>query len=150
MQSARRMMRHPAVVAAVAIGTLDATSAAVIDLLAPLRLGERDVASWAIGAALVASGIAGMLFAPIAGRISDRVGHLRVALAAGIGLLVVTLIYVFPLPSWAMLALLVPSGRCSPRWPRRSSRSPPAGRTRRGSGTAPRTPCSASGGRSAS
>ena len=54
----------------------------VIDLLAPLRLGQRDVALPAIGAALVASGVAGMLFAPIAGRISDRVGPLRVALTA--------------------------------------------------------------------
>lgn len=110
LDSSRRMLRHPAVVAAVAIGTLDATSAAVIDLLAPLRLGERDVAAWYIGAALVASGVAGMLFAPIAGRISDRVGHLRVALTAGVGLLIVTLIYTLPLPSWAMLGLLVAIG----------------------------------------
>ena len=58
----------------------------------------------------MASGVAGMLFAPIAGRISDRVGHLRVALAAGVGLLIVTLIYAFPLPSWAMLGLLVAIG----------------------------------------
>ncbi len=51
-----------------------------------------------------------MLFAPIAGRISDRVGPLRVALTAGIGLLIVTLIYAIPLPSWAMLTLLVAIG----------------------------------------
>ena len=108
--AARRMLRHPAVVAAVAIGTLDSTCAAVIDLLAPLELGRRDVASWKIGAALVAGGALGMAFGPVAGRLSDRVGPLRLALGAGAGLMLVTLLYVLPLGSWAMLGLLVAIG----------------------------------------
>jgi predicted MFS family arabinose efflux permease len=110
VSASRRMLRHPAVVAAVAIGTLDSTCAAVIDLLAPLELGRRGVPPWQIGAALVAGGALGMAFGPVAGRLSDRVGPLRLALAAGTGLMLITLLYVLPLGSWAMLALLVAIG----------------------------------------
>ena len=110
VSASRRMLRHPAVVAAVAIGTLDSTCAAVIDLLAPLELGRRDVPSWQIGAALVAGGALGMAFGPVAGRLSDRLGPLRLALAAGSGLMLITLLYVLPLGSWAMLGLLVAIG----------------------------------------
>jgi predicted MFS family arabinose efflux permease len=108
--ASRRMLRHPAVVAAVAIGTLDSTTAAVIDLLAPLELGDRGVDAWLIGAALVAAGLLGMATAPFAGRLADRIGPLRVGIGAGAILFGITLVYALPLSSWAMLALLVAIG----------------------------------------
>jgi DHA1 family solute carrier family 18 vesicular amine transporter 1/2 len=109
-EASRRMLRHPAVIAAVAIGTLDSTCAAVIDLLAPLELGDRGIDAWLIGAALVGAGACGIAFGSFAGRLADRVGPLRLGLVAGFALFAITLVYAFPLPSWAMLALLVAIG----------------------------------------
>ena len=125
---------------------MDASCAAVIDLLGPLRLGADGWSEQAIAVAILLGSALGWALAPLAGRLSDRVGPVRVALMAGIGMSRPSARAAAAGVSATLGLLVVISGRCSRPRRRPSSRSP-RGADESGSATAPCTACSARPGR---
>ncbi|MGA0121823.1 MAG: MFS transporter [Gaiellales bacterium] len=105
-----RLLRHPLVLASLAFALADAVGIAAVDLLAPLALGEAGVSSTAIGIAIGAGAALGIGAAWLAGRVGERVGSFRVAMVGGIGLGVIPLVLIAPLPTWGVLAVLVAIG----------------------------------------
>lgn len=105
-----RLIRHPLVLCSLCFALADAVGVAAVDLLAPLDLGERGVSSATIGIAIGAGAVLGISGGWLAGRVGERVGSFRIALVGGVGLGLMPLILVFPLPSWAVLGVLVAIG----------------------------------------
>ncbi len=81
-----RSIRHPLVIAGLAVASMDAFCAAVVDLLGPLRLGEDGWSEQAIAVPILLGSALGWSLSAYAGRLSDRVGPVRVALVPGIGM----------------------------------------------------------------
>jgi MFS family permease len=81
-----RSIRHPLVIAGLAVASMDAFCAAVVNLLGPLRLGDDGWSEQAIAVPILLGSAVGWSLAAYAGRLSDRVGPVRVALVPGIGM----------------------------------------------------------------
>jgi MFS family permease len=81
-----RAIRHPLVIAGLAVASMDAFCAAVVNLLGPLRLGADGWSQQAIAVPILLGSAIGWSLAVFAGRLSDRVGPVRVALVPGIGM----------------------------------------------------------------
>jgi MFS family permease len=81
-----RAIRHPLVIAGLAVASMDAFCAAVVNLLGPLRLGDDGWSEQAIAVPILLGSAIGWALAAYAGRLSDRVGPVRVALVPGIGM----------------------------------------------------------------
>src|SRR6185503_11908454 len=81
-----RAIRHPLVIAGLAVASMDAFCAAVVNLLGPLRLGDDGWSEQAIAVPILLGSALGWALASYAGRLSDRVGPVRVALVPGIGM----------------------------------------------------------------
>jgi MFS family permease len=81
-----RAVCHPLVIAGVAVASMDAFCAAVVNLLGPLRLGDDGWSEQAIAVPILCGSALGWALASYAGRLSDRVGPVRVALVPGIGM----------------------------------------------------------------
>lgn len=81
-----RAIRHPLVIAGLAVASMDAFCAAVVNLLGPLRLGEDGYSEQAIAVPILLGSAIGWALSSYAGRLSDRVGPVRVALVPGIGM----------------------------------------------------------------
>ena len=73
-------------IAGLAVASMDAFCAAVVNLLGPLRLGEDGWSEQAIAVPILLGSAVGWSLAAYAGRLSDRVGPVRVALVPGIGM----------------------------------------------------------------
>ena len=82
----RRSTRHPATRAALSIAVVDPLAFGAIDVLVPLDLGRLGVATAVLAAALTAGAAIGAVAGPVGGRLVDRVGPIRVALAAGVAI----------------------------------------------------------------
>lgn len=102
-----RLIRHPLVLAAFAFAIADAAGVAAMDLLAPLALGAMGVGSTAIGLAIATGAVLGIGAGWLGGRLGERIGSFRVAVIGGVGLGVWPFVLALPLPSWAILAVLV-------------------------------------------
>jgi len=105
-----RLLRHPLVLCSLALALADAAAVASIDLLAPLALGRAGVSSTAIGVAIGTGAALGILAGWTAGRVGERIGSFRVAIVGGIGLGVMPFLLIAPLPTWAVLGVLVAVG----------------------------------------
>jgi predicted MFS family arabinose efflux permease len=108
-QSVRRQLsafRQPLVAAAIGLAAVDAIAAATIDLLAPLALGRHGYSSVQIGAVYTLSAILGVIGGPVAGRIVDRIGALRLGAIAGGGMVGAAGVLAIPLPA-PLIALIV-------------------------------------------
>jgi MFS family permease len=81
-----RAIRHPLVIAGLAVASMDAFCAAVVNLLGPLRLGADGWSLQAIAVPILLGSALGWALASYAGRLSDRVGPVRVAFVPGIGM----------------------------------------------------------------
>jgi predicted MFS family arabinose efflux permease len=81
-----RSIRHPLVIAGLAVASMDAFCAAVVNLLGPLRLGDDGWSEQAIAVPILLGSAVGWSLAAYAGRLSDRVGPVKVALVPGIGM----------------------------------------------------------------
>jgi MFS family permease len=81
-----RAIRHPLVIAGLAVASMDAFCAAVVNLLGPLRLGADGWSEQAIAVPILLGSAIGWSLSAFAGRLSDRVGPVRVALVPGIGM----------------------------------------------------------------
>lgn len=81
-----RSIRHPLVIAGLAVASMDAFCAAVVNLLGPLRLGDDGWSEQAIAVPILLGSAIGWSLAAYAGRLSDRVGPVRIALVPGIGM----------------------------------------------------------------
>jgi MFS family permease len=104
---ARKLLRHPLVLAGVCFAVADAAAIATVELLATLELGSRGVGTARIGLAIAAGAALGIGAGWLAGRVGDRVGPFRLAMTGCIGLGAFPMLLVFPLPTWAILAVLV-------------------------------------------
>ena len=82
-QTLVRVARHPLVIAAVAVGLIDASAAAVVNLLGPIALHDAGHGAVAIGSAIVAGSVVGVALARPSGRIVDRIGAGSVAVLGG-------------------------------------------------------------------
>ena len=81
-----RAIRHPLVIAGLAVASMDAFCAAVVNLLGPLHLGADGWSEQAIAVPILLGSAIGWSLSAYAGRLSDRVGPVRVALVPGIGM----------------------------------------------------------------
>ncbi len=70
-------------IAGLAVASMDAFCAAVVNLLGPLRLGADGWSVQAIAVPILLGSALGWSLASYAGRLSDRVGPVRVALVPG-------------------------------------------------------------------
>jgi predicted MFS family arabinose efflux permease len=107
VQTTRRALRQPYIVAAMALAAVDSVSAAVVDLLATLELGRRGLSAGEIGATLVVGSALGALTGLLGGRYVEQVGAARFGLGAGTAMAAVTAAFALPLPTAVMLVLLV-------------------------------------------
>jgi len=101
-----RAIRHPLVIAGVAVASMDAFCAAVVNLLGPLRLGADGFSEQAIAVPILLGSALGWALASYAGRLSDRVGPVRVALVPGIGMSAMCLLLAAALSSPLVLCSL--------------------------------------------
>lgn len=106
----RALFKHPLVITALCFALADAAGVAAIDLLAPLALGRAGVGSMAIGIAIAAGAVMGIAAGWGAGRLGERIGSFQIAMIGGIGLGLMPWLLVFPLPTWAVLGVLVAIG----------------------------------------
>ena len=105
-----RLCRHPLVIAALCFALADAAGIAAVDLLAPLALGADGVGAGMIGTALASGAALGIAAGVLAGRVGERIGSFRLALIGGVGLGTLPVLLALPLPSWAVLGVLVAIG----------------------------------------
>jgi DHA1 family solute carrier family 18 vesicular amine transporter 1/2 len=107
---AGRLLRNPLVLAGLCFALADAAAIATVDLLATLELGRRGVDTATIGLAIALGAVLGIVAGWAAGRLGDRVGPFALALTGCIGLGAFPMLLIFPLPTWAILAVLVAIG----------------------------------------
>jgi len=93
--------RRAAVLAGFWLFTLPAIFAGVIEVLAPLRLGELGASGAAIGAVFLVTAAVEAALSPVAGRASDRRGRLAPIRAGLVGAAVMAVL--LPLPGTAVL-----------------------------------------------
>jgi len=102
--------RQPATIAALAMSVIDLTAFGAVDVLVPLRLGERGTSVEAIAVAFALGAVLGAAIGPPAGRLVDRVGPARVGLVVAVLVMLNPVILMFDPPSGVQLALLVVAG----------------------------------------
>src|SRR3954468_16431611 len=96
--------RQPATIAALAMSVIDLTAFGAVDVLVPLRLGERDTSVEAIAFAFALGAVLGAAIGPPAGRLVDRVGPARVGLVVAVLVMLNPVILMFDPPSDVQLA----------------------------------------------
>jgi DHA1 family solute carrier family 18 vesicular amine transporter 1/2 len=109
-QSVRRQLsafRQPLVAAAIGLAAVDAIAAATVDLLAPLALGRHGYSAVEIGTVYTVSAVCGVIAGPIAGRVVDRIGALRLGAVAGGGMVSVAGLLAIHLPAPAIAFLVI-------------------------------------------
>jgi DHA1 family solute carrier family 18 vesicular amine transporter 1/2 len=100
-------LRNRLVLAAIVLSVIDPISLGAIDLLVPRHLHGHGVPTWHIGAALMVGAALGAVAGPLAGRRADRIGPLRVGVAAATALVILPAALVTGLSDPAQLLLLV-------------------------------------------
>jgi MFS family permease len=107
VRSIGSVLRNRLVLAAILLSVIDPISLGAIDLLVPRHLHGHGVPTWHIGAALMVGAAIGAVAGPLAGRGADRIGPLRVGLAAAIVLVLLPAALITGLSDSAQLVLLV-------------------------------------------
>jgi MFS family permease len=102
--------RQPATIAALAMSVIDLTAFGAVDVLVPLRLGQRGTSVEAIAFAFALGAVLGAAIGPPAGRLVDRIGPARVGLVVAVLVMLNPLILAFDPPNNVQLALLVIAG----------------------------------------
>jgi predicted MFS family arabinose efflux permease len=100
-------LRNRLVLAAILLSVIDPISLGAIDLLVPRHLHGHGVPTWHIGAALMVGAALGAVAGPLAGRRADRIGPLRIGLAAATALVILPATLVMGLSDPAQLLVLV-------------------------------------------
>jgi MFS family permease len=107
LRSLGGVLRNRLVLAAILLSVIDPISLGAIDLLVPRHLHGHGVPTWQIGAALMIGAAFGAVAGPLAGRRADRVGPLRVGLAAATVLVILPTALIAGLSDPLQLVLLV-------------------------------------------
>src|SRR3954451_8149370 len=102
--------RQPATIAALAMSVIDLTAFGAVDVLVPLRLGQRGTSVEVIAFAFALGAVLGAAIGPPAGRLVDRIGPARVGLVVAVLVMLNPLILAFDPPNNVQLALLVIAG----------------------------------------
>ena len=102
--------RQPATIAALAMSVIDLTAFGAVDVLVPLRLGQRGTSVEAIAFAFALGAVLGAAIGPPAGRLVDRVGPARVGVVVAFLVMLNPLILAFDPSNDVQLALLVIAG----------------------------------------
>jgi MFS transporter, DHA1 family, solute carrier family 18 (vesicular amine transporter), member 1/2 len=82
----RRSAMHPATRAALAIAIVDPLAFGAVDVLVPLDLGHLGVSTALLAAAITTGAAIGAVAGPVGGRMVDRLGPIRVALASSVAI----------------------------------------------------------------
>ncbi len=104
------VLRHPLVIAGLAVSGMDAFGAAILNLLGPLQLGASGYSETGIALPILVGAAAGWVVARPAGRLTDRVGPLRVAVAGGLALLTLPVIAAVALSDAVIICTLIAIG----------------------------------------
>jgi MFS family permease len=102
--------KQPATIAALAMSVIDLTAFGAVDVLVPLRLGQRGTSVEAIAFAFALGAVLGAVIGPPVGRLVDRIGPARVGLAVAVLVMMNPVILAFDPPDDVQLALLVIAG----------------------------------------
>jgi MFS transporter, DHA1 family, solute carrier family 18 (vesicular amine transporter), member 1/2 len=107
VRSLGSVLRNRLVVAAILLSVIDPVSLGAIDLLVPRHLHGHGVPTWHIGAALMTGAALGAGAGPLAGRLAERIGPLRVGIFAATALVALPTVLITELSDPAQLILLV-------------------------------------------
>jgi MFS transporter, DHA1 family, solute carrier family 18 (vesicular amine transporter), member 1/2 len=105
-----RVARQPATRAALALATVDLLVFGAVDVLVPLRLGDRGTAVAAIAAALAAGAVLGAISGPLAGRAVDRYGPGATGIAAQALMIPIPIVLAVDPSTAVQLAVLIIGG----------------------------------------
>jgi MFS family permease len=102
--------KQPATIAALAMSVIDLTAFGAVDVLVPLRLGQRGTSVEAIAFAFALGAVLGAVIGPPVGRLVDRIGPARVGLVVAVLVMMNPVVLAFDPPDDVQLALLVIAG----------------------------------------
>ena len=102
--------KQPATIAALAMSVIDLTAFGAVDVLVPVRLGQRGTSIEAIAFAFALGAVLGAAIGPPVGRLVDRIGPARVGLVVAVLVMLNPVILAFDPPDNVQLALLVIAG----------------------------------------